>query len=62
VVSIPSKVQGPEGAGKIDKFSRAVTLEGALDAAQRERLLDIAKRCPVSQTLQRPSVVETQLT
>lgn len=55
------KVQGPEGEGKIDKFSRAVTLEGALDDAQRQRLLEIATRCPVSQTLQRPSLVETRL-
>ena len=55
------KVPGPEGAGKIDRFSRAITLTGALDDAQRQRLLEIATRCPVSQTLQRPSLVETRL-
>ena len=37
--------------GKIDKIERAITLEGNLDDAQRQRLLEIAKKCPVHRTL-----------
>jgi len=32
-------------------FTRNITLKGNLDAAQQERLLQIAKLCPVSKTL-----------
>jgi len=39
------------GATPADVFSRAVTLTGALDASQRERLMQIAERCPVHRTL-----------
>lgn len=38
--------------GKIDRFTRAVQAEGALSDEQRERLLQIANRCPVHQTLE----------
>ncbi|ODS91471.1 MAG: osmotically inducible protein C [Comamonas sp. SCN 65-56] len=38
-------------AGKIDRIERAITLEGLLDAAQRQRLLEIADMCPVHRTL-----------
>lgn len=38
--------------GKIDQFRRVITLEGDLDAAQRQRLLEIADRCPVHRTLE----------
>lgn len=41
------------------RFSIAITLEGALDAAQRERLLAIAKKCPVHQTLARGAEIVT---
>jgi putative redox protein len=37
--------------GMIDHIDRAITLEGALDAAQRARLLEIADKCPVHRTL-----------
>jgi uncharacterized OsmC-like protein/fermentation-respiration switch protein FrsA (DUF1100 family) len=46
---------------KIDRFIREITLEGALDADQRARLLGIADKCPVHQTLTRSSKVETRL-
>lgn len=45
-----------------DRFDRAITLEGPLDAAQRARLLEIADRCPVDLTLVRGSDVQTHLT
>jgi putative redox protein len=37
--------------GKIDRIDREITLEGNLDAAQREKLLEIADKCPVHRTL-----------
>lgn len=42
-----------------DRFAREVTLEGALDAEQRRRLLEIAERCPVHRTLERPAEILT---
>ena len=38
--------------GLIDHIDRAITLEGDLDAAQRQRLLEIADKCPVHRTLE----------
>jgi uncharacterized OsmC-like protein/esterase/lipase len=37
--------------GKIDRMEREVELIGALDDQQRQRLLEIAERCPVHKTL-----------
>jgi putative redox protein len=48
-------------AGGKDLFERVITLEGDLDEAQRGRLLEIASRCPVSQTLERGSDVRISL-
>ena len=36
---------------QVDHIERAITLEGALDAEQRKRLLEIADKCPVHKTL-----------
>jgi uncharacterized OsmC-like protein len=36
---------------QLDLIERWITLRGALDAAQRARLLEIAARCPVHRTL-----------
>ncbi|KEJ90121.1 bifunctional alpha/beta hydrolase/OsmC family protein [Sulfitobacter donghicola] len=45
---------------KIDNFVRSITLTGPeLTAEQRERLLEIADRCPVHRTLERSSTVTT---
>lgn len=41
------------------RFAIAITLEGPLDAAQRERLLAIAGKCPVHQTLARGAEIVT---
>ena len=38
--------------GKIDRIERNITFEGDLDAAQRQRLLEIADKCPVHRTLE----------
>ena len=37
--------------GKVDRIERELVLEGALDDAQRARLLEIADKCPVHRTL-----------
>ena len=37
--------------GKIDVFQRKLTVEGDLDAEQRQRLLEIAHVCPIHRTL-----------
>jgi uncharacterized OsmC-like protein len=38
--------------GMIDRIERAITLEDALDATQRQRLMEIADKCPVHRTLE----------
>ncbi len=45
--------------GKIDRFSRSIEVRGAIDDAQRARLLEIADKCPVHQTLERSNLIET---
>ncbi len=47
--------------GRIDRFEREIALEGDLTDAQRERLMQIADRCPVHRTLHAENVVETRL-
>ena len=47
------------GTGHVDRIVREIRLEGALDDAQRARLLSIADRCPVHRTLQSEIVIET---
>ncbi|MEL7215366.1 MAG: bifunctional alpha/beta hydrolase/OsmC family protein [Pseudomonadota bacterium] len=47
--------------GKIDQFRRTLTLRGPLDASQRQRLLEIADKCPVHRTLEQTVHVETVL-
>jgi putative redox protein len=37
--------------GKIDRFKRTIRLTGELTDEQRQRLLEIADRCPVHKTL-----------
>jgi putative redox protein len=47
--------------GKVDRLIRTITIEGGLDDAQRERMLEIADRCPVHRTLENEIRVETRL-
>ena len=47
--------------GKIDRIERAIELQGDLDDAQRQRLLEIADRCPVHRTLTSEVVIKTRL-
>ncbi len=47
--------------GKIDRIERTITLEEPLEPAQRARLLEIAERCPLHQTLQSEKLIVTRL-
>ncbi|MEQ8898133.1 MAG: bifunctional alpha/beta hydrolase/OsmC family protein [Roseovarius sp.] len=46
---------------KPDRFRRVIRLEGDLSEEQRQRLLEIADKCPVHRTLERSSEVVTRL-
>jgi len=48
-------------SGRIDEIEREITLQGDLDSEQRQRLLEIADRCPVHRTLQGEIKVRTKL-
>jgi uncharacterized OsmC-like protein/alpha/beta superfamily hydrolase len=47
--------------GKIDRIDRSIALEGNLDAQQRQKLLEIADKCPVHRTLHSEVLIKTQL-
>jgi putative redox protein len=47
--------------GKVDRIDRVIELEGPLDAAARQRLLEIADKCPVHRTLHAEIRVSTRL-
>lgn len=51
----------PQRSVKIDEIERHITLEGELDDEQRQRLLAIANRCPVHQTLMSDIRIVTSL-
>ena len=43
---------GEPRTGKIDRIERVIDMTGPLETAQRQRLMEIAGRCPVHRTLQ----------
>jgi putative redox protein len=45
----------------IDRFTRRIRLEGDLDRAQQDKLLEIADKCPVHRTLERGADIVTEL-
>ena len=47
--------------GKIDRLAREIELVGSLDKAQRDRLIEIANRCPVHRTMTSEINVQTRL-
>jgi len=47
--------------GKIDRIERLIGLEGALYPEQRQKLLEIANKCPVHRTLHSEVVIPTRL-
>jgi putative redox protein len=50
-----------EGLQGKDRFAREIVLEGGLTPDQRHRLLEIANRCPVHQSLERGAEIITVL-
>ena len=48
-------------AAKLTTIEREIELEGPLDGEQRQRLLEIADRCPVHRTLHSEIIVKTSL-
>ncbi len=52
---------GTPTAANIDLFRRRITVTGDLSVDQRQKLLQIADRCPVHKTLEASSRVETEL-
>ncbi|MBB06374.1 MAG: osmotically inducible protein C [Pseudooceanicola sp.] len=49
----------PGGKARADRFTRVVRLEGPLSDEQRNRLLEIADKCPVHRTLEGSSTILT---
>ena len=47
--------------GKIDRIERLIGLEGNLDELQRNKLLEIANKCPVHRTLHSEVVIPTRV-
>lgn len=50
-----------DDSAKIDTFLREIYFEGELDDSQKEKLLQIADKCPVHKTLHSPTQVITTL-
>ncbi len=46
---------------KIDQFTREIHLQGDLDSEQRQKLLEIADKCPVHRTLETETRIVTSL-
>lgn len=59
-VSVRHAERASAGAAK-DVFTREIRLDGDLSAEERERLLEIAEKCPVSRTLSAGSIVRSSL-
>jgi uncharacterized OsmC-like protein/pimeloyl-ACP methyl ester carboxylesterase len=53
--------QSENGGSKLDFIDRVIEIEGDLDAKQRQRLLEIAERCPVHRTLHNEIRVQSSL-
>jgi uncharacterized OsmC-like protein len=48
-----------EGSDRVDRITRTLALKGDLTDEQRQRLIEIADRCPVHQTLEKEVQIET---
>lgn len=48
-------------SGRIDRIEREIVLDGDLDAATRERMLQIAEMCPVHRTLHSEVSIKSRL-
>ena len=50
-----------EAGGKIDQFHRIITVDAALDETTRDKILEIADKCPVHKTLHATSHIKTSI-
>ncbi len=48
-----------DGGGKIDVFERSITVEGLEDPELKQKLVEIADKCPVHKTLESGAIVKT---
>ena len=48
--------------GMLDRIEREITVDGPLSPKQRQRLLEIAERCPVHRTLVSEVNIRSRLT
>lgn len=46
--------------GQVDRIQRVIRIEGDLDDSQRQRLLEIADKCPVHRTLHSEIIIDTE--
>lgn len=46
---------------KVDRIERRITLDGDLSSEQRERLLEIANKCPMYRTLQSDITIDSRI-
>ncbi|MEX0956923.1 MAG: bifunctional alpha/beta hydrolase/OsmC family protein [Rhizobiaceae bacterium] len=49
------------GSGKIDRFERVISVEGEVSGEVRDKLLEIADKCPVHRTLEAGAKVKSTL-
>lgn len=61
VEAVHAIVPGGAGERPRDRFTRRIDFEGALDAEQHARLLEIADKCPVHRTLVRGFEIVTSI-
>ena len=47
--------------GKIDRFERVISVEGGVDTALADKLVEIAGKCPVHRTLDGGAAVVTRV-
>lgn len=56
-----ANAESQNGGNKIDRISRILELDGDLTEKQRQRMLEIADKCPVHKTLTRSVSIESKL-
>ncbi len=60
-VHLEDSKNSADSKAKVSQFTRIVELEGDLDEDQRQRMLEIAERCPVHRTLEEDIKIQTEL-
>ena len=61
-VDVTHKVLASTDGKKTNVFTRKISIEGDLDDAQRQRMLEIANKCPIHKVLESANTIETELT